>query len=135
MLLVLSILSIYPLSLSSVDPPNSPFLRAPPREDGQNGQNLFTSAALAPRKNKAYNIAMAPRKLPVETRILRALARPRTRKALCGHVQVYPVARLDAVLAPLLAAGQVVAETQPGRMGRPATVYRLGNATETETRP
>lgn len=70
---------------------------------------------------------MARPKQSIEARILRALSggKPVTRKALGQRLQLWPRARLDEALAPLLAGGQIVQDTRQGRKGRAARVYEL----------
>ena len=82
----------------------------------------------------AYFSGMPPKPNPA-ARILAILAKrgPLRRCELAHRANLYPVARLEAELAALIAGGQVVAETRKARTGPAATIYRLtGNG---ETRP
>lgn len=75
---------------------------------------------------------MAPKRRSIETRILAHLSRrPLRRGQLAQAILAYPVTRLDAALDPLIASGQVMAESRKPPRGPTATVYRLAGSTET----
>jgi predicted ArsR family transcriptional regulator len=81
----------------------------------------------------AYFPSMPPRPTPA-ARILAILAKrgPLRRCELAHRAKLYPVERLDDVLAALIAGGQVAEESRKPARGPAATIYRLSGNGETQ---